>query len=123
MGAHERILECSFLIPTVRNIDRGLHRPLCWKDFEADLRELARGSTGPEHVYALRDVESVPGDWEGIRDVSRRYTVAIPESRVSALVELLRQHLDTFDQEVFYLSIAGVVEFVGRDAGSGDSIK
>ena len=43
---------------------------------------------------------------------SRRYILAIPESKVNDLRLLLRMAAHTFDQQAIYLSVAGIVEFI-----------
>ena len=47
-----------------------------------------------------------------VGDVSRRYTVAIPQAKLDDLRDLLRRVANTFDQKAIYLSVAGEVEFV-----------
>jgi hypothetical protein len=65
-----------------------------------------------------KDVETVAGEYvedatkKIVRDESRRYTVAIPRSRLDDLRQLLRKAANTFDQKAIYLSVAGEVEFV-----------
>jgi hypothetical protein len=49
---------------------------------------------------------------EIVRDESRRYTIALPDSRLDDLRRLLRSAANTFDQKAIYLSVAGIVEFV-----------
>lgn len=44
--------------------------------------------------------------------MSRRYILAIPESKANDLRMLLKMAAHTFDQEAIYLSVAGTVEFV-----------
>jgi hypothetical protein len=47
-----------------------------------------------------------------VRDESRRYTIALPRSKLNGLRKLLRRAANTFDQKAIYLSVAGEVEFV-----------
>lgn len=74
------------------------------------------GHAGPETFY--RGDALLPGEYEGapgtppIKDESRRYILAIPESKVNDLRILLRKTANTFDQESIYLSVAGYVEFI-----------
>ncbi len=44
--------------------------------------------------------------------MSRRYILAIPETKVNDLRFLLKMAAHTFDQLAVYLSVAGQVEFV-----------
>jgi hypothetical protein len=113
----ERLVECSFLLPIVRDSDREPHPPVVWRLLQDAIRTtFPRGHSGPELFY--RDVETVPGEYVEeatqtiVRDESRRYTVAIPRSRLDDLRQLLRRAANTFDQKAIYLSVAGEVEFV-----------
>jgi len=54
-----------------------------------------------------------------IQDTSRRYLLAIPESKVDDLRFLLRKAANTFDQEAMYLSVKGYVEFVSASESDG----
>lgn len=66
----------------------------------------------------FKDVETVPGEYvdeaakKVVGDLSRRYIVAIPRSKLEGLRQLLRKAANTFDQKAMYLSVAGEVEFV-----------
>lgn len=113
----ERLAECSFIIPLVRDTDRMAHPPFAWSRFQDALREtFPKGHSGPELMY--KEVETVPGEYvdeaakKVVGDISRRYIVAIPRSDLDALRQLLRKAANTFDQKAIYLSIAGEVEFV-----------
>jgi hypothetical protein len=115
---NEKLKECSFLIPIVRDSDRRAHQPVIWKIFQDDLRKMFKGVTGPETMY--RDVEAVAGEYEDpdtktpVSDRSRRYTVAISPGDFDTLRGLLKQAAVMFDQKIIYLSIAGEVEFIDR---------
>ncbi len=67
----------------------------------------------------------VPGEYEDrpdeppISDTSRRYLLAIPESKVDDLRLLLRKAANTFDQLAMYLSVKGYVEFVNATESDG----
>ncbi|MBI5815189.1 MAG: hypothetical protein HZB29_06220 [Nitrospinae bacterium] len=121
---NERLLECSFLIPIVRDSDKSLHQPIVWRDFQDDMRSIfVKGHSGPESVNIVmfyKDVKLTPGEYpdldnrETVHDESRRYTVAIPESRLEDLRNLLRKVADSFDQKCIYLSVAGIAEFILR---------
>jgi len=61
----------------------------------------------PWFPASLKGVPAAPP----ISDTSRRYILAIPESKVNDLRLLLRMAAHTFDQQAVYLSVAGIVEF------------
>jgi hypothetical protein len=113
----ERFVECSFLIPVVRDSDRTPHPPIVWKLLHDAIRAaFPEGHTGPELVH--KDVETVSGEYVEevtkriVSDVSRRYTLAIPRRKLADLRRLLRKAAGTFDQKAVYLSVAGEVEFL-----------
>jgi len=120
----ERLVECSFLIPIVRDSDRAPHPPIAWRLLQDAVRSVfPQGHSGPELMY--KDVETVPGEYvedatkKIVRDESRRYTVAIPRGNLDKLRELLRKAANTFDQKAIYLSVAGEVEFATPRAEDG----
>ena len=81
----DRILECTFFIPVVRDGDRKAHQPLAWNSLQDELFRRFHGSTGPELLY--RSLTTVRGEYEGeggerIEDQSHRYVAAVPESRI-----------------------------------------
>ena len=115
------IVECSFLVPLVRNSTKKPHQPLVWNALEDALYAKFGGSTVEQLYQALRPVD---GQYQGvagerIRDQSRRYLAAIPASRVDELRDLLARVANSFDQECVYLSIRGVVEFVAGTPTAG----
>jgi hypothetical protein len=59
-----------------------------------------------------------PDAGESVRDLSRKYIVAVPRARADELRRLIRQACGRFAQKCIYLSVAGRVEFVG---GEGDA--
>ena len=79
-------------------------------------RVFPAGHSGPETFY--RGDALLPSEFEEkpgappISDTSRRYILAIPESKVNDLRLLLKMAAHTFDQQAIYLSVAGTVEFV-----------
>ena len=79
-------------------------------------RAFPAGHSGPETFH--RGDTLVPGEYEDslqappIEDSSRRYLLAIPETKVEALRNLLRKAANTFDQKAMYLAVKGYVEFV-----------
>ena len=117
VSVEERLVECSFLLPIVRDSDRAPHPPIVWRLLQDAIRAtFPQGHSGPELLY--RDVESVPGEYVEdatkriVRDERRRYTIAISRSKLEDLRRLLRSVANTFDQKAIYLSVAGEVEFV-----------
>ena len=81
----ERLVECSFLLPIVRDSDRAPHPPIVWRLLQDAIRAaFPQGHSGAELLY--KEVETVPGECVEdatktvVRDESRRYTVAIPRS-------------------------------------------
>src|ERR1700752_4072048 len=113
----ERQVQCEFFLPVVRNSDKKPHQPVAWNLLVNDIRRLfPAGHSGPETFY--RGDALVPGEYEEsprlppVKDVSRRYILAIPGKRVHELRRLLRMAANTFDQRAIYLSVAGKVEFV-----------
>ena len=95
----------------------GPHPPIVWRLLQDAIRAaFPQGHSGPELLY--KNVVTVPGEYvedatkKVVRDESRRYTVAIPRSKVEGLRRLLRRTANTFDQKAIYLSVAGKVEFV-----------
>ncbi len=119
----EKLLECAFLIPLVRDSDRQPHEALAWKLLQDALFDLCGGYTGAETMCRL--ASSVSGAYEEdgtsrrVEDQSLRYLVAVPKSRLAELRKLLRRAANTFDQKSVYLSVAGYVEFVNRREADG----
>lgn len=50
MKRESREVECWFLIPIVRDSDRGPHQPVLWKFLEEALSDAWGGWTGPERM-------------------------------------------------------------------------
>jgi hypothetical protein len=72
---NERLVECSFLLPIVRDSDRASHPPIVWRLLQDAIRAaFPQGHSGPELLY----VETVPGEYvedatkKLVRDESRR---------------------------------------------------
>ena len=120
---NENLVECSFLVPLVRNTDKKPHSATVWQALERTLYETFGGSTGPEHIY--RSVSGVPGSYQDddgspVRDESWRYIVALPVRQIDRLRAILRKVANSFDQECIYLcKPGGEVEFIraGEDDG------
>lgn len=106
-------VECWFLIPLVRDSDRGLHQPVLWRLLEEALSDAWGGWTGPETMRWGRKQGGVPGGWKAegsadpITDQSRKYTVFVPPARLDALRSLLKKAANSFDQQEILLSIRG----------------
>jgi len=120
----EPLLECRFMIPVVRNSDRKPHSPLAWRVLQdAIRREYPKGHTGPENFYHASSL--VPGEYEEeatghtVKDLSRQYTIALSESQLEELRNLLGKAAITFDQEAIYLSVSGKVEFIKPETEEG----
>jgi hypothetical protein len=113
----ERLVQCEFFVPIVRNTDKKPHQPLAWIALGQEIRRaFPAGHSGPEMFY--RGDAMVPGEYQDdlysppIQDISRRYLLAIPEAKVEDLRLLLRKAANTFDQKAMYLMVKGIVEFV-----------
>lgn len=120
----ERRVQCEFFIPIVRDSDKKPHQPVAWNLLVNEIRRVfPAGHSGPETFY--RGDALVPGEYEAspgaapIADTSRRYILALPESKLGDLRLLLRMAAHTFDQQAIYLSVAGTVEFVIPTEGDG----
>ena len=120
----ERLVQCEFFVPIVRNTDKKPHQPLAWNALGSEIRRVfPAGHSGPETFY--RGDALVPGEYEDepssppIQDSSRRYLLAIPEAKVDDLRLLLRKAANTFDQKAMYLAVKGYVEFVTATEADG----
>jgi hypothetical protein len=121
----DRLVQCEFFVPIVRNSDKQLHQPSAWALLGNEIRRVfPAGHTGPETFYR-GDAPLVPGEYEDcpqnppIQDTSRRYLLAIAEAKVDDLRQLLRKAANTFDQKAMYLSVKGDVEFVSATESDG----
>ena len=120
----ERLVQCEFFVPIVRNSDKKPHQPMAWRAFGNEIRRMfPAGHSGPETFY--RGDTLVPGEYEDspeaapIQDESRRYLLAIPETKIDDLRQLLRKAANTFDQKAMYLAVKGDVEFVTATEADG----
>jgi hypothetical protein len=105
-------LECSFLIPVRRdrNLSDGrLHATTAWKWLDDQLYEFG-GATRATELYEGWYLD--PDTQEPVKDLSRKYLVALPRRKLGRLRALLREACGVFRQKCIYLSIAGHVEFV-----------
>jgi hypothetical protein len=102
----------------VRDSDRRPHPPVLWRLLQDELIKSFGAVTGPETVLYYRNPEPVPGAWspgaeeEPVKDLSRKYTVAIPDDQLDKLRALLRRAGNSFDQRVVYLEVAGYAELL-----------
>ena len=106
-------VECWFLIPLVRDSDRGLHQPVLWRLLEEALSDTWGGWTGPETMQWGRKKGTTPGGWKpegsdrAITDESRKYTVFVSPTKLDALRSLLKRAANSFDQQEILLSVRG----------------
>ncbi|MBL4846040.1 MAG: hypothetical protein JKY65_10980 [Planctomycetes bacterium] len=117
------LVECHFLVPLVRDGNRRPHQPSAWRFLQDSLFRRFGGRSGPEGLYVA--IRPTPGEYKShsggrVEDESRRYIVAVEESRVDELKRFLARVANTFDQEAIYLSVRGRVVFVQADDGAGD---
>jgi hypothetical protein len=106
-------LECSFLIPVRRDAnlsDGSEHDPdtLDWLATELFVR--FRGATIAPGKY--QGFYEDPDTHAQVSDESFKYIVAVPETRIAELKQLLSAACVVFQQKCIYLSVAGQVEFV-----------
>jgi hypothetical protein len=112
--ARKRLLECSFFIPIRRGkeLSDGLpHAHKAWQWLDDQLLAF-EGTTRALELYEGWYVDRDTGKW--VKDLSRRYLVALERRGVTRLRRLLRQACLVFAQKCIYLSVAGLVEFVER---------
>lgn len=112
----DRLVECRFLVPLVRDSDRRPHARKLWDELGHALLRLFGGFTGPEGP--------VPGAWRSragrtVHDSSRRYSVALSHGRVDELRELVRRVATSFDQECIFFVVGADAEFVEADPSGG----
>jgi hypothetical protein len=116
--ASESWVECSFFIPVHRDrnlSDGGLHPAELWIRLDEELFFLFSGRTLAPDLY--RGFYRDPDTGERVDDESRRYLVALPESELPGLRDLLSRACEWFRQKCIYLSVAGRVEFIRGDEG------
>ena len=112
------LVECAFLIPSIRDSDRRPHSEILWRHFSAELIRLFGGGQGPRHRLFMTP-EIVPGGWVPpgehalIVDGCWEFRVALDEERLDELRGLLQRVARSFDQREIYLSVRGFVEGVG----------
>ena len=106
-------LECSFLIPICRdaNLSDGLvHDAETWDWLTTELFNRFGGATAAPGIYQgfYRD----PDTQQQVADESYKYIVAIADSRLDELKQLLSAACMLFQQKCIYLNVAGRVEFI-----------
>lgn len=91
--------------------DGRVHPTTAWSWLERKLGDFG-GATRATGLYEGWYLD--PDTREPIKDLSRRYIVALPRKHLGRLRTLLREACDVFQQKCIYLSIAGYVEFIER---------
>ena len=107
------LIECSFLIPLHRdsNLSDGrVHDPATRDWLTTELFNRFGGGTTAPGIYQgfYRD----PDTLQQVADESFKYFVAVEDSRLDELRQLLSAACLLFQQKCIYLSVAGHVEFV-----------
>ena len=119
--ADDGLVECSFLIPTVRDAnfaDGEPHSIESWEWLRDQLWDQFHGATIAPGFFEgfYRD----PDTGEQVSDKSRKYIVAIHEDEVPQLQILLAAVCVVFCQKCIYLNIAGRVVFVDAETTAQD---
>jgi len=95
------MIEITFLIPVVRDGNKQPHCPTLWDAFATDLLMTFGGVTRlAECEGCWRD-----GDGQAIKDVSRRYKIAVEAQREQEVYALLRRWRPQFDQQCIYAAV------------------
>jgi hypothetical protein len=111
------LVECSFLIPTVRDSDRLPHPGILWRRLRDELIRIFGGVQGPRHRLVLSP-EFVEGGWMPARELApvfdecREFRVALEEERLNELRRFLGRVALSFDQREIYLSVRAFVESI-----------
>lgn len=106
-------VQIEFLVPITRdsNLSDGrLHPVTAWRWLDDKLWDAFGGATIAPSLY--RGFYRDPDTGEQVHDKSRKYIVAIPETEVPQLRELLAEACWIFQQKCIYLNLAGQVEFI-----------
>ena len=109
-------IECSFLIPLRRDnvlSDGQLHDRSDWDWLRSELYARFGGLTQSHGLYEGAYID--PDTKQRVSDTSRKFYVAIEETRLEELRHLLRGACVLFAQKCIYLSVAGRVEFIEVD--------
>ena len=113
----ESWLECAFFIPTRRDgeiSDGELHTTDAWNWLTDELYDRFEARTIAPGLY--EGLWKSPKTGRPVPDESRKYIVALPQSRIDELRQLLREACRVFHQQSIYLSIAGHVELIEAPA-------
>lgn len=95
------MIECTFLIPTVRDDDKQPHCPTLWDHFERDLIETFGGYT----FLGLCRGSWKDSDGNIICDYSQRYSVAVENHNEDQFYSLLRHYRVKFGQQCLYVAM------------------
>lgn len=109
----EAILECAFFIPVRRDAhlsDGKKHKPILWKWLDSELYRQFEGGSQASGLY--RGFYKDPDTGERVEDESRRFLLAVPQSRLIELRSFISGLCLLFQQKAIYLSIGGIVEFI-----------
>jgi hypothetical protein len=110
--ARKSLVECSFLIPTRRDknlADGQPHTTDAWGWLE---QALAQFGGGAQAMALYRGWYLDQDTKEPVRDLSRKYVVAVRRKNLPQLRAVLREACGVFKQKCIYLSVAGQVEFI-----------
>jgi hypothetical protein len=108
----KRLLECSFLISLRRDANLSDGRPharKAWNWLEGQMLPFGGGTEAVEHYKGWYPD---PDTGQRVRDVSKKYFVALAREEVGRLRSLLQEACGVFQQKRIYLSVAGYVKFV-----------
>lgn len=118
--ARKPLQECSFLVPIRRdrNLSDGrLHHQAAWQWLERELYAFG-GATRSLEMYEGWYLD--PDTGKPVKDLSRKYIVALHRKNLGRLRAMLREACHVFQQKCIYLSIAGKVEFIEGPSHEAD---
>ena len=111
----ERLLQCEFPIPMTGDRDLSSGEAHSYLEWEWLTDQLLTRFVGRSLLRCPVDgCWTDPDTSRRVDDSSRWYKVAVLESHLDSLRELLMDCCDVFHQKMIYLSIAGIVEFIER---------
>lgn len=114
-----RYIEVSFLVPLRADANLGdgaLHNPARWKVLHEQLYTRFGGWTCTGEVEGCYQD---PDTGEEIFDESRRYVVALEETKIDEMKQVLRRAARTFAQKTMYMAWLGQVEFIEAQDDDG----
>lgn len=113
MSEQQKYIQTSFLIPMHEDNDIGnsrLHPATRWKQFQRKL------------FITFGAWTLAPGNYKGsykdpdtgleVRDLSRKYILAVPKKELKRLKDLLKEEGVIFRQKFIYFEAAGKVELL-----------